>query len=293
MTSHELIATRHRQLAELLMSRDPWRAALSARRATAMMPQDDRAWAVLAMSQTLLGNYNCAVTAYEHALAIAPENPSYAHNMGHVLDRRLGRHVEALAWLRVAYEGSNRSGDVAMSLVHALGSVGLIDEAKCALTDAMTREGAIESCEPSEFQALWRWLDDGAPRHERVERRAPVDPSKSATKKQRSGGQHQELEALLSQELRNLPFDRDQCAHALALGHAALSIGSSPGGDDLRTLAAAAAYSVAYLEDIPLSPSDVAASFRIGTARLRGRFEELRAGLLLNRGRPHQQSRAH
>ena len=38
----------HRQLAELLVERHPWRAALYARRALQHRRDDDRAWAVLA-----------------------------------------------------------------------------------------------------------------------------------------------------------------------------------------------------------------------------------------------------
>src|SRR5688500_7608868 len=48
------------KLAELLVERDPWRAALYVRRALAHRPEDDRAWATLAFCQTLLGNYRYA-----------------------------------------------------------------------------------------------------------------------------------------------------------------------------------------------------------------------------------------
>src|ERR1700759_4794429 len=51
-------------LAELLVERDPWRAALCARRVLAHRPEDDRGWATLALCQTFLGNYKFAVTAY-------------------------------------------------------------------------------------------------------------------------------------------------------------------------------------------------------------------------------------
>ena len=51
-------------LAELLVERDPWRAALYARRVLAHRPDDDRGWATLALCQTLLGNYKFAVSAY-------------------------------------------------------------------------------------------------------------------------------------------------------------------------------------------------------------------------------------
>ena len=62
----------HRQLAELLVERHPWRAALYARRALHHRRDDDRAWAVLAFCQTLLGNFRAAASAYKRAIASAP-----------------------------------------------------------------------------------------------------------------------------------------------------------------------------------------------------------------------------
>jgi Flp pilus assembly protein TadD len=76
----------HRNLAELLVERDPWRAALHARKVLAHSEEDDRGWAMLGLCQTLLGNYRYAVTSYHRALARAPKNPWYAHNLGHLLD---------------------------------------------------------------------------------------------------------------------------------------------------------------------------------------------------------------
>src|SRR5262245_58713551 len=57
----------HRHLAELGVEHDPWRAALFARRVLGVHPTDDGAWAVLGLSQSLLGNYRYAAHAYERA----------------------------------------------------------------------------------------------------------------------------------------------------------------------------------------------------------------------------------
>src|SRR5579863_4922012 len=108
----------HRQLAELLAEKSPWRAAIYARRVTAERPDDDRGWALLGLSQTLLGHYRFAVTAYRRALACAPRNPWYAHNLGHLLDVALDRAGDAVEWLRAAYAeaeelGNSASGDIA------------------------------------------------------------------------------------------------------------------------------------------------------------------------------------
>src|SRR5690349_193637 len=64
----------NQKLGELLVERDPWRAALYVRRALAHRDSDDRAWAILALCQTLLGNFRCAASAYKKAIACAPSN---------------------------------------------------------------------------------------------------------------------------------------------------------------------------------------------------------------------------
>jgi tetratricopeptide (TPR) repeat protein len=149
----------YRHLAELVAPRHPWRAALYARRALAHRPEDDRAWAVLALCQTLLGNYRFACKAYHRALVCAPKNPWYAHNLGHLLDVALGRAEAALEWLRTAYTGAPGNGEIAASLAHALARAGKLNEAKKVLVRAMRRGGSREHA------ALWKWLEKGAPAH--------------------------------------------------------------------------------------------------------------------------------
>jgi tetratricopeptide (TPR) repeat protein len=147
----------HRQLAELLVERHAWRATLHARRALAARPDDDRAWAVLALCQTMLGNYRYAVSSYHHALMCAPKNPWYAHNLGHLLDVALERPADALFWLRTAYAGAAHNGEIAASFSHALARAGKLGEAKRVLGRAMKRGASREQT------ALWKWLEDGAP----------------------------------------------------------------------------------------------------------------------------------
>jgi tetratricopeptide (TPR) repeat protein len=147
----------HLHLAELLVERDPWRAALYARRVLAQRPDDDRGWATLALCQTLLGNYKFAVSAYHNALTSAPKNPWYAHNLGHLLDVALGRAEEAVGWLRRAYQSAAYSGEVAASYAHALARVGRIAEARKILTRAMKRTASREHA------ALLKWVEQGAP----------------------------------------------------------------------------------------------------------------------------------
>ena len=51
-----------------------------------------------------------------------------------------------------------------------------------------------------------------------------------------------------------------------------------------RSVAAAIAYAVVFVDRIPLTPAEVAATFRVSPAALRGRFGELRARLDLTPG---------
>src|SRR3984957_18049980 len=154
-SEEHLFANLH--LAELLVERDPWHAALYARRVLARRPDDDRGWATLALCQTLLGNYRFAVTAYHHPIASAPKNPWYAHNLGHLLDVALGRAEDALSWLRRAYQSATYSGEVAASYAHALARVGRLADARRVLNRAMKRSASRE------YSALLKWLEQGAP----------------------------------------------------------------------------------------------------------------------------------
>jgi len=157
----------HRQLAELLVERHPWRATLHARRALAARPDDDRACAVLALCQTMLGNYRYAVSAYHRALMCAPKNPWYAHNLGHLLDVALSRPHDAIFWLRTAHAGAGQSAEIASSFAHALARAGELGEAKRVLARAMKRGASREQV------ALWKWLEKGAPAEEDSPRPRP------------------------------------------------------------------------------------------------------------------------
>jgi tetratricopeptide (TPR) repeat protein len=172
----------HRQLAELLVERHPWRAAIYARRALAHRADDDRAWAVLAFCQTLLGNFRCAATAYQNAIASAPANPWYAHNLGHLLDVALGSPHRALPWLRSAYGAKADNSEIVASYVHALARAGHTGEARGVL------ERALERFDSRELEALLRWLDEGAPSAEVREARAESRRREAARSKRGGAG---------------------------------------------------------------------------------------------------------
>lgn len=147
----------HRYLAEIGVEHDPWRAALFARRVLAVRDDDDGAWAVLALAHSLMGNYRSAARAYERALRLSPENPWYAHNLGHIYDVALDRPRDALPLLARATDAQPDQPDIAASYAHALARCGEVVQGKRVLERAI-RHGAT-----ADQMALWRWLDAGAP----------------------------------------------------------------------------------------------------------------------------------
>lgn len=170
----------HRHLAELGVEHDPWRAALFARRVLGARPDDDGAWAVLGLSQSLLGNYRYAARAYERALQLTPQNPWYAHNLGHLYDVALNRPSDALPLLAQATRAQTGEADIAASYAHALARCGKLVLAKRILKRAI-RHGAT-----ADQMALWRWLDAGAPTESARGRGDGEAPRKKPKRRKRS-----------------------------------------------------------------------------------------------------------
>ena len=133
-------------------------------------PDDDGAWAVLGLAQTLLGNYRYAVASYRRAITLAPQNPWYAHNLGHLLDVALGRPNDAVGLLAEAYKREPKEPEIASSYAHALARAGKLAQAKKVLRRVVAKGATAEQ------MILWRWLEQGAP------------PMKSSPKGGPSGG---------------------------------------------------------------------------------------------------------
>jgi hypothetical protein len=303
----------HQKLAELLIERHPWRATLHAKKVLAALPDDGRAWAVLAGCQAMLGNYKYAVSGYQRALESSPSNPSYAHNLGHLLDVALDRPRDAVPWLRSAYEGHADSTEIAASYAHALARAGDVTEAMRVLGGAR-RRGASR-----EHVAIWKWLQKGAPAKRSLPPLRPPmftgwarSPPLDAELKARKGKATGALDAALSRGLARLPVGPTQRARAAALArdaaqyclatsseHAAASsrdpnqaaAPSTRRGEEpietpmeTRSLAAAVAYAIVYVDHVPLTQAEVAACFRVSASALRARFKDLRLRLDLTPG---------
>lgn len=152
----------HRHLAELSVESEPWHAALSARQVLCRYPDDDRAWAVLGLSYTLLGHYRAAIGAYRRAVGLSPANPWYAHNLGHLIDIALGRPGDALPLLAAALRKEPREVEIATSYAHALAAAGQVQAAGELLRRYIKNGGTADQ------KALLRWIEKGAPAEEDV-----------------------------------------------------------------------------------------------------------------------------
>lgn len=98
----EAWAHAHRELAAWRLNEDPWGASVHARRLLKHVPRDPTAWGILGLAQTMLGHHVYAVAAYRRALRYEPDNPWYAHNLGHLLDVVFDRPDRAVPLLERA-----------------------------------------------------------------------------------------------------------------------------------------------------------------------------------------------
>ncbi|MBX3247358.1 MAG: hypothetical protein KF901_09260 [Myxococcales bacterium] len=209
----------HRNLAELRLERNPWRAALHIRRVLELEPEDDVPHAMMGLCQALLGNYRASVAAYRRALRYAPRTPWYLHNLGHLLDVALDEPKAALEPLRTAWRLEPEHDEIVASLAHCLARLGELDEA-----GALAREAAALAPRNADHQRLIGWINRGAPEKDdlgafvaaprggasegsepRPERRRRVDSKTRAVRE------------TFEREMRSAGFSAKQVARARAL----------------------------------------------------------------------------
>ena len=124
------------QLAEQHLEESPWRSALYARTLLAHS-ESDPAWALLGLAHAKLGHARAAARAFRRALSLAPSCPSYAHNLGHMLDVGLGRPHQALPHLARAAAAMKDDAEVIASYAHALLRTGHEERAESLLRRAL------------------------------------------------------------------------------------------------------------------------------------------------------------
>lgn len=148
----------HRQLAELRLEESPWHAALHLRRLLTAEAADDGVHALLGLCHALMGHFRTAVASYRRALRIAPNNPWYHHNVGHLLDVGLARPQAAVSHLRRAHEIEPEEDEVSASLAHCLARLGDLREA-----ERLARLSLLRAPQHREHRDMLRWIEEGAP----------------------------------------------------------------------------------------------------------------------------------
>jgi len=142
----------HREMAARLVATDPWHASLLARRVLGHQEDDDRAWGLLGLGQSLIGHHGFAIRAYRRAVVLAPSDPWYAHNLGHLIDVVRDQPQRALPLLRRAVARLHDNDDVTASYAHALARAGYPHRAR-ELMRRVLRRGAR-----AEHQRLYQWI---------------------------------------------------------------------------------------------------------------------------------------
>jgi tetratricopeptide (TPR) repeat protein len=111
------------ELCELSVGDEPFRAARLALDVLKGGPEP-RAYGVLGIAHSMLGNFRAARRAYEQAVALEPDHPAYRHNLGHLLDVAFERPREALRHLGVARRARPDEPAIVTSEAHALARSG-------------------------------------------------------------------------------------------------------------------------------------------------------------------------
>jgi len=119
------------RLSELIVGDAPFRAARLARDVL-VRGESERAWAVLGLAHTLLGNYRVAARSYRKALALAPECPVYEHNLGHVMDVAMDRPRDTLVhWHAPTWTCPARARSLARTPMPCCGRAKSSEPASC------------------------------------------------------------------------------------------------------------------------------------------------------------------
>ncbi|HTQ03699.1 MAG TPA: tetratricopeptide repeat protein [Polyangiaceae bacterium] len=112
------------ELSELVVGDEPFRAARLALDVLKEEGPEPRAFGVLGIAHSLLGNFRAARRAYERAVELEPEHPAYRHNLGHLLDIAFDRPREALRHLALARRVRPSEPAIVTSEAHALTRAG-------------------------------------------------------------------------------------------------------------------------------------------------------------------------
>lgn len=268
----------HRHLAELLLERDPWSAALHLRKVLAQHGADDVAHSLMALAQALLGNYRASVAAYRRALRIAPRNPWYHHNLGHLLDVALDDPEGALPHLSVALEQADPTEhEITASAAHCYARLGDLARAR-----ELAEQASAAAPKSADHRALLAWIANGAPRdqpvHLRTETRSSPPPPRDG------------VAAVLDRHLPAAGFTEGQVASAHALWADFRKL-RAPQLKKPEVFAAAVHYAMAIvLGQRGVTQATIADRYGVAPVSVGRRYADLRDQLELRPGDPRYRS---
>ena len=276
----------HRHLAEMLIEEHPWRAALHLKHVARVAGDDDVVHALMGLCQALLGNFHSAVAAYRRALSIAPRNPWYHHNLGHLLDVALNDPRGAVEHLRSAHRMEPLEHEITASLAHCLARVDDLEEARL-LADEAVRAAPRNK----DHRALLAWIEQGAPgeRGPRIGAHKREQPAKTtgARKKKRAGEPDgADVLRALERGMREAGFSPGQVERARALW-TDFRDGRPVRSHKPEGYAAAVEYAIALVQGLHgVTQASIAKRYGVGNSTLRNRYAEIREALSLEPGDP-------
>jgi Flp pilus assembly protein TadD len=297
----------HRQLAELRLEESPWQAALHLRHLIAANLRDDGVHALMGLCQALLGNFRSAISSYRRAIQIAPRNPWYHHNLGHLIDVGLGDADLAVKHLQLAYELQPQEDEIGASLAHCYARLGKLDEAaKLAI------EAVDNAPDNREHQVLLAWIEQGAPgrapagatQRPRVtppgaaaQRALASQPTDEQPPQARDDAAHDARPAkrssagsplldavvrLLAARMPEAGFAREHVLRAHALWNDYCSIATPSRIAKLDLYAAAIEYALAQIDGVPgVTQAALARRYRVSAGSISSRYAEIRSTLAL------------
>lgn len=258
----------HRQLAELELERAPWKAALHLRQVQCGGAADDGVHALMGLCQALLGNFRAAVASYRRALSLAPDNPWYRHNLGHLLDVGLGDSEAALKHLRLAQRMEGAEDEITASLAHCLARLGELVEAS-----SMARSAVDLAPQKGEHRNLLDWVERGAP--------GELTPPSGAGRRTVRGRPTVDVPQLLARQMGRAGFSSAQIERALSLWQALEARGRVQ-GVSAPVVAAAVEYAIARAESVTgVTQAQVARRYGVAPRSVSQRFGEIRRLSLL------------
>lgn len=270
----------HRHLAELRIERHPWRAAMHIRHALHVAPDDDLLHGLSGLCHALLDNYRCAASSYKRALSLAPRNPWYHHNLGHLLDVAMGDAKGALPHLRAAHVLEPLEDEITASLAHCLATLGELDEASALASDALAA-----SPHNGDHKALLAWIENGAkkddgPHAHRGGRNS--SPPMGDRETRRRIHRHDDVVTLLDARMREAGFSDAQRERARAIWSDFVS--AHPQRVMKPEVAAAAVeYAIVFVHSLRgVTRAQVAKRYGVSLNALVSRYSQIREALRLD-----------